>query len=358
MLISLALALLAATPPPAAYRTTRWLVRGIGAELLTNLGGRGGRDWRRQFLRPNARRAPADGDGALAVVTGATGGIGAEVCAGLAACGYHVIVAARDRARGRRLAAELRRSGGRATFVRLELDSPRTVIALAEAVGSRPCALLVNNAGVMGVRRDQIIATNLVGPAVLTLALLPALRMHRAPRVVNVASSSHLRAGRVEPSMASDGSADADLSAYAQSKLGLMQLSTLLRSSLPWLEVCDAHPGLVWTPMLQRHWGGLALPLERAGVARAAFKTPAAGATTVLAAAFAPRVPPRSWGERSRWRRGWEAGPYFVNGRPTGCASRESRDVEAAREMWRAVIEPEARRIVPDGCRELSRAQN
>ena len=35
--------------------------------------------------------------------------------------------------------------------------------------------------------------TNLLAPAALTLALLPALRRHASPRVVNVGSSSHLR---------------------------------------------------------------------------------------------------------------------------------------------------------------------
>ena len=101
-----------------------------------------------------------------------------------------------------------------------------------------------------------------------------------------------------------------------------------------WLEVCDAHPGIVWTPMLQRHWGKLAPTLERSGLARLLFKSPASGAMTILAAACAPRNPPAAWGERSRWSRGWREGPYFVNGRPGGFASRESRSVEAAKRTW------------------------
>ena len=134
--------------------------------------------------------------------------------------------------------------------------------------------------------------------------------------------------------------------AYAQSKLALMQFSTLLRASLPWLEVVDAHPGLVWTPMLQRHWGPLAPALERSGVARLLFKEPVRGAATVLTAATAP---PARWGERSRWQQQ----PYIVNQRPGGFASAQSRDLEAAKAAWAAMVQPGAQRLAPEGCRML-----
>ena len=58
-----------------AYCTSRWLVRGLGAELATNLAGRGRKRWRKT-LRAGGRRTPPPADGALAVVTGATGGLG------------------------------------------------------------------------------------------------------------------------------------------------------------------------------------------------------------------------------------------------------------------------------------------
>ena len=84
----------------------------------------------------------------------------------------------------------------------------------------------------------------------------------------------------------------------------------------------------------------------------------------MLTAAVAPRVPHPSWlalilaltlalalaltltltltptptltrGERARWRRGWRRGPYFVNCRPGGFASAQSRDLQLARKMRR-----------------------
>ena len=332
-----------------AWRNVRWLVRGIGSELLTNVAGKGGHEWRRSHRLDEHPY----GEGMIAVVTGATGGIGAEVAAGLASRGYHVIIAARDRRRGAALASTLRASGGLATFFEYDAERPQSALGLASSLRGQPCALLVNNAGVMSVSKSQILRTNLIAPAVLSLALLPALSRASAPRLVNVGSSSHLRAARVEASTAANDAHDADLSAYAESKLGLMQLSTLMRSALPWLEVVDAHPGIVWTPMLQRHWGPLAPFLERTRLSRLLFKSPPCGATTILTAALAPRLPPRHWGERSRWVRGWRSQPYFVNGRPGGYASVQSRDVSAAAEMWATIIEPIASRWVPAGCKEV-----
>ena len=146
-------------------------------------------------------REVADGRGAVAVVTGASkGNLGGEVAAGLCHCGYSVVVATRSRERGEALVAELRASGGRAEFVELHADRPESAVNLAAHLGDRPCAILVNNAGVMGTNRDLIFKTNLMGPTILTLALLPALKRYDGtPRVVNVASSSHLRAAKVGP---------------------------------------------------------------------------------------------------------------------------------------------------------------
>ena len=109
------------------------------------------------------------------------------------------------------------------------------------------------------------------------------------------------------------------------------------------------------TPMLQRHWGALAPALDKSRLSLLLFKSSACAATTVLTAALAPRSPPRHWGERARWRRGWQAGPYFVNGRPGGFASPESRDVDAARKMWDSTVEPIATQFVPAGCQAIAR---
>jgi NADP-dependent 3-hydroxy acid dehydrogenase YdfG len=115
----------------------------------------------------------------LAVVTGASSGIGAATARRLAAEGFEVICAARRTDRVEALAAEI---GGRA--IGCDVTSPDDVARLAEATGER-LAVLVNNAG--GALRLEPVATadlaswqtmydvNVLGTARVTQALLPAL---------------------------------------------------------------------------------------------------------------------------------------------------------------------------------------
>jgi NAD(P)-dependent dehydrogenase (short-subunit alcohol dehydrogenase family) len=99
--------------------------------------------------------------------------------------------------------------------------------------------------------------------------------------VINVGSSAHLRAthaldeditlGHSESYITAMSNAeDKDLSTYAQSKLALMQFSTLLRHSIKTdtIQIYDAHPGLVWTPLLRNHIGeGATNFLRKSGLA-------------------------------------------------------------------------------------------
>ena len=59
-----------------------------------------------------------------------------------------------------------------------------------------------------------------------------------------------------------------------------------LRASVPLLVVHDAHPGIVWTPMLRRQLGPLAKLLRWCGLSQRLFKTPRRGAAMVLAASL------------------------------------------------------------------------
>jgi NADP-dependent 3-hydroxy acid dehydrogenase YdfG len=114
----------------------------------------------------------------VAVVTGASSGIGAATARSLAAAGFQVLAAARRLERLEELAKEI---GGRA--MQLDVSDPNSVAELAAAVPD--CSVLVNNAGgalglepVAEADEDNwraMYETNVMGVMRVTKALLPAL---------------------------------------------------------------------------------------------------------------------------------------------------------------------------------------
>lgn len=136
-----------------------------------------------------------------ALVTGGTGGIGAQISRTLAREGFRVLLAGRDPERGGRLAAELVAAGGRAEFVRCDLATQAGVADLAAAVEAALAGAgldaLVNNLGGVTTRRqlnadgvETIFAGNYLHPLLLACRLLPALRRARG-RVVQMSTAYH-----------------------------------------------------------------------------------------------------------------------------------------------------------------------
>src|SRR4051812_9551202 len=85
----------------------------------------------------------------LALVTGASAGIGAELARELARHGHDLVLTARRVAPMEALADELRRSGAEATVIAADLSKPGAVVALLEDLANRGLEVdvLVNNAG-------------------------------------------------------------------------------------------------------------------------------------------------------------------------------------------------------------------
>jgi NAD(P)-dependent dehydrogenase (short-subunit alcohol dehydrogenase family) len=133
--------------------------------------------------------------GLVALVTGASSGIGFHVAQQLVAYGVAVWIGARDLARARRAAEGL---GPMARTVRLDVTQPSSIAAAVEEVGELD--VLVNNAGVnpggediTGTGWEQVrtaYETNVFGLVAVTQAFLPALRRSRHPRIVNVSSGT------------------------------------------------------------------------------------------------------------------------------------------------------------------------
>jgi short-subunit dehydrogenase len=132
--------------------------------------------------------------GSVAVVTGASSGIGAATAVSLAAKGARVVAVAR---RADRLADVVARCPG-AVAVAVDVTAsgaPERVIAAAHDLG--PVAILINNAGIplhrpftdcTSEQVERVIAVNLVAPMLLTMAVLPDMLGARRGSIVNVAS--------------------------------------------------------------------------------------------------------------------------------------------------------------------------
>ncbi|MFB7107715.1 SDR family NAD(P)-dependent oxidoreductase [Streptomyces sp. NPDC056190] len=143
---------------------------------------------------------PFELTGRVALVTGATSGIGAATAALLAERGAHVLVAGRDRTRGEAVVAGIRDRGGRADFVAADLRTAESVRQLArEAVGAGGgrVDILVNNAGVYPfgpteqVPQDEVDTVydlNVKAPFHLVAALAPAMAARGHGAIVNVST--------------------------------------------------------------------------------------------------------------------------------------------------------------------------
>jgi 3-oxoacyl-[acyl-carrier protein] reductase len=135
----------------------------------------------------------------VALVTGATAGIGRAIAFALAREGYRVGVCARTAERVSALVAELKRSGFQAAGAAADVGDPILVAGLVERITDEmgPIHTLVNNAGI-GVLKplvdltleewDRTMATNLRSLYLVTRAVLPGMIQRQAGAIVNVAS--------------------------------------------------------------------------------------------------------------------------------------------------------------------------
>jgi NAD(P)-dependent dehydrogenase (short-subunit alcohol dehydrogenase family) len=199
--------------------------------------------------------------GTSAVVTGATAGIGFHTALGLARLGAHVIVTARDEARGRAAVAEMRRMAGHPDVELLLADasSVRANVTLADAIARLVPRLniLVNNAG-GGAFPDRTetpdgfeanLALNFIGPFALTTRLL-GLITHSSTRVVNVVSSSFKMWTRDPFDDLQSQLQYVWIEAHARAKLLnlLFTLGLARRLAGSGAVVNAVNPGMAWTP--------------------------------------------------------------------------------------------------------------
>jgi len=242
--------------------------------------------------------------GRLALVTGGSGGLGAETARALAAKGARVVLTARDLARGEAVAKGIRESTGNdAVWVEaLELGSLASVRAFAEGFAGRHEVLhiLVNNAGVMacpfaktedGFERQ--LGTNHLGHFLLTGLLAPALLRGAPARVVAVSSRGHRQSPVVFDDLHFERRPYDKWTAYGQSKTAnvLHAVELERRLGARGVHANAVHPGVIPTD-LARHLQpeDYERLRKRAPGGRMRLKTVEAGAATSVYAATAPEL--------------------------------------------------------------------
>jgi len=211
--------------------------------------------------------------GRIALVTGASQGIGRAVALELARSGAVVGLAARNQAKLDEAAAEIKAAGGQAEVFAMDVASEEAIKAGARAVLDRfgKVEILVNNAGItrdglmLRMKRadwDDVISSNLTGTFLLTQTLLAPMLKNRWGRIVNLSSvvGRTGQAGQVN---------------YAASKAGLIGLTRSMAREVAsrGITVNAVAPGYIETPMTavldekQRTAMLAQIPLGRAGTA-------------------------------------------------------------------------------------------
>lgn len=211
----------------------------------------------------------------VALVTGASSGIGEATARALARAGYAVALAARRGELLEGLAAEIRAAGGVALPLPVDLRDEARVVAMVRAAEAQlgPIDVLVNNAGVGLLHKawrpsddviDAVLGTNLLAPIHVTRAVAPGMVQRGRGRIVNI--------GSLAAHVSTPGN-----SLYCASKAGLRAWSRALGRELATtgVGVSLISPGYVRTPMTR----GVKAPMAR----------PEAVAETVLRLVRRPR---------------------------------------------------------------------
>ena len=193
--------------------------------------------------------------GRRALVTGASKGIGAEICAVFAEAGADIVAVARDHEGLVEVARVVEARGRRCLTIQADLaDAAQTRGAATQALSDwGTIDILVNNAAVALIEPaltasvenwDLTMAVNIRAPFILSQALAPGMIAQRWGKIINISSQTGV--------IALD-----DHAAYATSKGGLNALTKSL--CIEWarhnVQVNAICPTVVLTPMGRRTWG-------------------------------------------------------------------------------------------------------
>ncbi len=262
----------------------------------------------------------------VAIITGATSGIGRETAIALAGEGIHLVLPVRSMEKGKILKEEIKEKtgNGQVDVMEADLGSFRSIRAFAEQFNKKydRLHLLINNAGIWEVKRklsedgvELTFAVNHLAPFLLTNLLLDTIKASAPARIINVASTVHKQAFmKLHDVEMKKGWGS--LRAYAQSKLANVLFTRKLAADLKGtgVTVNCLHPGVVASHLFDR------MPSFIRNIAAPFMITPKNGAQTTVYLATSPEVRNVS-------------GEYFAR-KNIASTSRRSKNMEVAERLW------------------------
>jgi NAD(P)-dependent dehydrogenase (short-subunit alcohol dehydrogenase family) len=188
----------------------------------------------------------------VAVITGASLGIGHQTAIRLAEEGAKVAITDVNDAAGAETVDQINKNGGIAAYWHLDVSKEADVIRVMSEIGSKwgKIDILVNNAGISGANKstedvteeewDKLMSINVKGVFFCTKHAVPFLRKAGGGSIINLSSIYGLiGAGDVSPYHASKGAvremSKNDAISFAKDKI----------------RVNSVHPGFIWTPMVE-----------------------------------------------------------------------------------------------------------
>ncbi|XEY24547.1 SDR family NAD(P)-dependent oxidoreductase [Candidatus Uabimicrobium helgolandensis] len=302
------------------------IVNGIYNKTIALSYGMPGYSLRKKYW---TTQFPEDLSDKVYVVTGASSGIGKEIAFKLAARKARVIIVCRNLERGKQVQDYLLKTTQNRNIM-LEM-ADLSDIGSIERLAYRFCNwypqidTIIHNAGVMlhhhEMTNDQIectFATNVVGPFLLTMRILPLLQKSKDARIIQVTSGG-MYTQKINVASLEKGAKDYDgVKTYAQTKRAQVILNSLWANSLKKREInvnC-MHPGWVQTPGIKK-----SLP-RFSKIFNKILRSPEAGADTAVWLATSDKMTQtgKLWFDR-------ECKPEHV-------LSRTRENKEDAQELW------------------------